>query len=110
MVERNMTGVGAFIADRNLERYAATGKLDVGYLSSLPADAVPRLVEALPALPPDIRVALTRGLQCNLGRLIDQPATSWNLGRERALASLADAGIEAPGPGDGCYSWGESFG
>lgn len=106
----NVINVGAFIADRNLDRYHATGKLDVAYLSSLSEDAVPRLVEALPTLPRGMRSALATGLRCNHYALADQPATSWNLGRERALSSLASVGIQHPGSGEACYSDAGSFG
>jgi hypothetical protein len=99
----NVVNVGAFIADRNIERYHATGKLDVGYLSSLSEDAIPRLVEALPTLPDDVRSALAAGLRCSHHELPDQAATSWNLGRARALLSLSSASLQAPGPGEVCY-------
>lgn len=39
----------AFVASRNIDRYEATGKLDVEYLRGLSADAAPVLLERLPA-------------------------------------------------------------
>jgi two-component system sensor histidine kinase BaeS len=42
----------AWIAQRNLQRYARTGQLDVQYLTrDLGPDAVPQVVAALPRLP-----------------------------------------------------------
>ena len=38
----------AWIARHNIERYEASGKLDVDYLATLSADAVPRPGDALP--------------------------------------------------------------
>jgi hypothetical protein len=85
-----------FIADRNIDRYAQTGRIDVLYLSSLSADAVP----ALDRLPADLRA-------CALARIAEDLATSsdtwnaWNLARSRARALLAD---RPPGTPIGCYS------
>ena len=49
----NLLNPDALIARRNLARYAATGDLDVVYLSRLSDDAVPLLTDALPALAGD---------------------------------------------------------
>jgi hypothetical protein len=43
----NFLNPDAFIARRNLERFAATGKLDAGYLGQLSSDAVPLTIDAL---------------------------------------------------------------
>jgi hypothetical protein len=40
----------AYIADHNVTRYEKTGRIDLGYLASLSADAVPALVRLPPAL------------------------------------------------------------
>jgi hypothetical protein len=73
-----------FIADRNVDRYLRTGDVDVVYLSSLSADAVP----ALERLPPGLRV---RALLLIAGRLDRVPDDwrSWNLGRWQARRSIA---------------------
>ncbi|MGW5559623.1 DUF4153 domain-containing protein [Micromonospora sp. NPDC003944] len=69
------------IADRNVDRYLQTGRLDVDYVSGLSADAVP----ALARLPDPIRV-------CALTQIAaEQPRDGlWatNLGRLRARAEL----------------------
>jgi hypothetical protein len=72
------------IADRNIDRYADTGRLDVRYLSGLSPDAVP----ALDRLPDRLR-------GCALADIADELETEpddWrraNLGRTRARAVLA---------------------
>ena len=67
------------IADRNVDRYLETGRLDVTYLSGLSADAVP----ALDRLPEPMRT-------CALGQIAAELPRDgfWatNLGRERARA------------------------
>lgn len=70
----------ARIAQRNVERYAATGDLDTGYLASLSLDAVP----ALQALPEPQR-------SCVLGALAGRTDGGWrsaNLARARAEGAL----------------------
>ncbi|MGW3856611.1 DUF4153 domain-containing protein [Micromonospora arida] len=69
------------IADRNVDRYLETGRLDVDYVSGLSADAVP----ALARLPDPMRI-------CALTQIAaEQPRDGlWatNLGRLRARAEL----------------------
>jgi len=81
------------IADRNVDRYLQTGRLDVDYVSGLSADAVP----ALARLPEPMRI-------CALSRLaVDLPRDGlWatNLGRERARPELAR--IPVIGPASHC--------
>lgn len=71
----------AWVAQRNIDRYEQTGRLDLHYLSTLGADAVPTIEEGLPA---DLA-------RCAIGwtpdpELVDD-ALAWNLGRDRALSS-----------------------
>jgi hypothetical protein len=73
-----------FVADRNVDRYHATGRIDLEYLSGLSADAVP----ALDRLPAQQR-------SCALADIADElESTSdgwrdWNASRQRARASIA---------------------
>jgi hypothetical protein len=76
----------AWVAERNIARYEATAKLDVRYLESLGADAVPTI---LAGLPPEVlgcfsttAFGATSVLDGNL---------EWNLGRVRAADALAAA-------------------
>ncbi|UTT65336.1 DUF4173 domain-containing protein [Janibacter sp. CX7] len=71
----------AWVADRNIERWQSTGKIDTWYLSSLPADAVPTIESS--ALPAHIK-------QCALsmhqvyGAGDEDTLAGWNLARSRA--------------------------
>ncbi len=69
-----------FVADRNVARFEATGKLDTAYLQGLSADAVP----AIARLPEPLR-------SCVLGGLVvdeDGGPGGWNYGRDRAREIL----------------------
>lgn len=46
----NFSNVDSFIANKNIERYHETGKLDIYYLSNLSYEAVPQMVKLLPEL------------------------------------------------------------
>lgn len=74
----------AFVAERNIERYLATGSLDVGYLQQLSADAVP----AVDRLPEPMRSCVLAGMAAA------SPGPTrvggWNLGRSRAVDLLRD--------------------
>jgi len=73
-----------FIADRNVDRYHRTGKLDVEYLSSLSADAAP----ALDGLPPKLRSCALSVIAEDLAAQPDDWRT-WNLDRAQARAVVA---------------------
>lgn len=74
----------ALIARRNVERYRATGSIDVVYLAGLSADAVPALLK----LPPEVRACvlgpITEGLDSG------DPIVAHNLSRARARRALAN--------------------
>ena len=75
-----------FVADRNVERYQVTGKIDAAYLQGLSADAVP----AVDQLPEPLR-------SCVLSDIKVTPAggfAGWNLGRERARDVLEQRPIQ----------------
>jgi hypothetical protein len=77
----------AWIAQRNLDRYDETGKVDWAYLQGLSADAVP----VLGTLPDDVVVCALTGHEVG-----DDDWLEWNLGRHRAdpllRSHLADSG------------------
>lgn len=58
----NFLNPDAFIARRNIERFAATGKLDVYYLSRLSDDAVPDTIKVLSISNEDLRKSFGREL------------------------------------------------
>ena len=70
----------AWIAERNIERYAETGRIDTFYLHDLSADAVP----AFAALPDDLERCALVGRDATS----DDDWLEWNLGRERAAEIL----------------------
>ncbi|MFF5054525.1 DUF4153 domain-containing protein [Micromonospora sp. NPDC000663] len=69
------------IADRNVDRYLETGRLDVDYVSGLSADAVP----ALDRLPEPMRTCALRKAAFELPR---DGFWATNIGRERARPVL----------------------
>ncbi|MGC4772034.1 DUF4153 domain-containing protein [Micromonospora sp. DT44] len=83
------------IADRNVDRYLQTGRLDVGYVSGLSADAVP----ALARLPEPMRICALNRLATDLPR---DGLWATNLGRERARPELDR--IPVTGPTSHCFS------
>ncbi|ANS79563.1 sensor kinase, two-component system [Serinicoccus hydrothermalis] len=93
-----------WVAQRNIDRYAETGRLDLIYLQTLGADAVPTIRAGLAgetAVGADNGVTLA---DCAIGWIPDdeltEDALGWNLGRSRADA----AGPRSLTPVDG-YSY-----
>ena len=58
----NILNPDVFIARRNIERFATTGKLDTYYLSSLSDDAVPETVKILNISNKDLKKSFARDL------------------------------------------------
>lgn len=72
----------ALVAERNQQRYEASGKLDLAYLQELSADAVP----ALDRLPEPARSCALAGISRHLGGPADPwYATSWSESRAREI-------------------------
>jgi two-component system sensor histidine kinase BaeS len=69
----------AWIAQHNIDRYAATGKVDWAYLQGLSSDAVP----VLATLPDDVVDCAFVGRE-----LTDDDWLEWNFGRHRAESLL----------------------
>jgi Domain of unknown function (DUF4153) len=109
----NLMNPDSTIADWNLLRYAATGKVDIYYLGALSEDAVPKLLEGIGKLQGEERDWLLR----TLGTKLDQMRTnkgwqeipSFNFGRWQAYQALEEnqvrltqvqygqTGMDAPG-------------
>jgi hypothetical protein len=68
-----------FIAERNVSRYAASGNIDIAYLSGLSADAVPALMR----LPEPLRTCALESIYLDVWGNLDE-WRQWNYGRERA--------------------------
>ena len=58
----NFLNPDAFIARRNIERFATTGKLDIYYLSRLSSDAIPDTIKVLNISNEDLRKGFAREL------------------------------------------------
>jgi signal transduction histidine kinase len=92
----------AWVAQRNIDRYEATGKLDLDYLQTLSADAAPVIVDGLPE---DVSRCVLQLLPDNsLRPEVLEDARAWNLGRARAEDAVAriDLGAMPTGRGDEC--------
>lgn len=76
----------AWVAGRNIDRFEATGRLDVGYLQGLSADAAPTIAERLPA---DVAACSLRYLPANQLDPARDEVLGWNLGRARAEEAVA---------------------
>lgn len=77
------------VAERNVERYRATGDIDLAYVAGLSADAVPALAD----LPSSLRDC---ALASHASLLSDQDdVLEWNLARERARRILTASPVEA---------------
>ncbi|MGH2785167.1 MAG: DUF4153 domain-containing protein [Actinomycetota bacterium] len=95
----NILNPERFVAEHNLTRFKAIGRIDAAYMGSLGPDAVPVTVSILDELPPADAAVVREGLCDALagpGMSPDSPEPSWrsdNLGRSAARAALASAGI-----------------
>ena len=69
----------AWVAQRNIDRYQATGKLDAAYLRTLGADATPAIVAGLPR---DVSACIVLPSTIS-ARASREDTLSWNLGRSR---------------------------
>lgn len=81
LVAFSLANPDGIVAERNVERWRESGKIDVYYLGRLSADAVP----ALATLPPGLRETALAPIARDLG---PDPWSSWNLARARARERL----------------------
>jgi hypothetical protein len=90
----------SWIASANIDRSAATGKLDVDYITRhLSANAIPAVVSRLAALPEPLRTELRQALVARYGsgRLLREDRWfEWNLRRQQARVALARIGLPLP--------------
>jgi two-component system, OmpR family, sensor histidine kinase BaeS len=94
----------AWIAHENIQRFRATGRIDLAYLGAgLSLDAAPVIVRLLPSLSTSCAGALRRDLALHYSEAeSDHAWYEWNLRRSRGLAALRAAGVTLtpPLPGD----------
>ncbi|WP_223399310.1 DUF4153 domain-containing protein [Nocardioides rotundus] len=96
----------AWVAEQNIDRFEASGRLDLTYLGALSADAAPVIVDRLPE---EAAVCVLADLPDEqLSAAIREDLWSWNLGRQRAEASV-DALDPARVDGQGCGNLVESY-
>lgn len=81
----------AWVADRNIDRFEASGRLDLAYLQSLSADAAPTIRERLPQ---DLATCALAYLPRNQLAEDRRGLWDWSLGRERARDSVE--GLDVP--------------
>jgi hypothetical protein len=86
----------AWVAQRNIERFAETGRLDLEYLASLGPDATPAILDGLPE-------ELSRCLVGPAESVTRDDALEWNLGRARAAQVVPGGGADNIGR-PGCPS------
>lgn len=82
----NVLNPDLFIARRNIERFATTGKLDIYYLTSLSDDAIPETVKILDTSHEDLRKTFARELYQHMqhnSSFLSQ-WQSWNISRTNA--------------------------
>lgn len=82
-----------WVAGRNIDRFEATGKLDIGYLQGLSADAAPVIADRLPA---DAAACALRDVARDQERSdqTNTQALGWNLGRSRAEDAISGLDFE----------------
>lgn len=88
------------IATRNVERYEATGRIDLGYLATLSEDAVP----ALERLPDEMRSCVLAQLAFSRGTRDDFGWTEFNVARAGARNALDRLDVPSEPPAGCLYS------
>lgn len=78
----------AWVAQQNIDRYDATGRIDLYYLSGLGPDAIPTLVAGLPA---DLAQCAVDPSAVDAAE--EDGLLGWNLGRARAAEVALEAGL-----------------
>ena len=96
----------AFVASRNIDRYEATGKIDLGHLSRQSADAAPVVLERLPAELVDcwLRSWGASWVELDQGQLTvpREDWQSWTWSDHRAREALEEHVSSYTGVGEGC--------
>ena len=89
----------AWIASRNIDRFASTGKLDATYLTrGLSPDAIPAIAERLPSLPEPMRSDISRAMREQYAAHNERRQRAWfewNLASSRAQQAL-NASVVSP--------------
>jgi hypothetical protein len=91
----NFFNPDAFIAQKNLQRFEATGKLDTEYLATLSADATPVLYGALDKLPDEMQYQLGHGFYNKLHPRKESLWMQWNLSRAKEKELLTQRPVNS---------------
>ena len=92
----NLVNPDAVVARVNLQRAGEGAPLDIAYLGSLSADAVPTILGAVQDLPPAEGCLLVESVRSRWG-VGPKPDGEWNLSRQSAARAVAV--LRAPTPG-----------
>jgi hypothetical protein len=98
----------AIVARTNVARMSsadASVRFDAAYATSLSADAVPVLIDALPALPPDVQCPLAKHMLQRWSPDRERPIRSWSWSASRASDAVREheARLRSMvGPGQEC--------
>lgn len=92
-----------WVAERNIDRFQQSGKLDTNYLAGLGPDATPAIVEGLDEK--QAACVITWGMERSQDQ--DDDLLEWNLGRSRAFAAVA--GQDLTVDTSFCATFGDGF-
>ncbi len=92
----------SWIAGRNIDRFASTGKLDTYYITyRLSPNAVPTIISRMVSLPPTEKSQVLQRLQSHYAgrrKMLDGRWYEWNYHRAEALRALEHIGVNLDGP------------
>ncbi len=94
----NVLNPDAWIARHNIGRYYQTGKLDIGYLDSLSADATPVIAQQLHSSDLKLQRSINSLLYYQTSRAFGEQSTwqSYNVARERAKSIYRGEAADTP--------------
>jgi heme/copper-type cytochrome/quinol oxidase subunit 3 len=92
----------AWIAGKNIDRFASTGKLDAQYITnSLSPNAVPTVVARMATLPPPTKAMVLAAIHNRYSgrrKMLDGKWYEWNYHRAEALKTLERIGVNLDAP------------
>lgn len=90
IVSFNLLNPDKYIAQKNIDRFHETGKIDVLYLGTLSADAVPEITSVYDELASEDKLLLENSMVLKKESLsiIDRDWRSYNISRKKALHEL----------------------
>ncbi len=97
LVILNLLNPDAFVAKKNLQRFAETGNIDASYLGTLSADATPVIMDAYDRFNSEDTAVLRESLSARKAELERERADwqSYNAARHTALAKLSAVSFDS---------------